>query len=149
MFKHLISTNNLIRGFHFSYIKIISDKNLLRQDAERTKVKNMEHDKSFGEFLCEQRKKRRINSNKMADLIGKSPQYYCDFEKDRKIPTEELLRRILNVLRLPIEDERTLLDLAGKIKMKVSIDIAEYVMQNEAVRVALREEMDSKGKSEE
>ena len=95
--------------------------------------------KEFGDFLTQERKKRGINSYKMAELVGISPGYYCDIEKGRIIPPDTQLEKILNVLRLSKEDELAFLDLAAKkTKKRVSLDLPEYIMENDVVLAALR-----------
>jgi transcriptional regulator with XRE-family HTH domain len=75
----------------------------------------------------------------MSELVGISPSYYCDIEKGRIIPPEHKLEKILSVLNLSKEDELTFFDLAAKkTKKHISLDLPEYIMENEVVLAALR-----------
>jgi len=94
---------------------------------------------NFGEFLSEKRRVREITSLQMSELAGISPSYYCDIEKNRRVPPDlEILEKIIDALRLSDADKITFYDLAGKARSEVSPDLPDYIMENEVVRFALR-----------
>ena len=94
---------------------------------------------TFGEFLSDRRRKREIPSLQMSEIAGISPSYYCDIEKNRRVPPDrEILKKIIDVLQLSAEDRITFYDLAGKARSEVSPDLPDYIMENEVVRFALR-----------
>jgi transcriptional regulator with XRE-family HTH domain len=94
---------------------------------------------NFGDFLSAKRRQRGITSLAMSEQIGLSPGYYCDIEKGRRNPPErDVLNQILKLLRLSEEDMLIFFDLAGSARSQVSLDLPEYIMKNEVVRIALR-----------
>lgn len=99
----------------------------------------MRREKTFGEFLSEKRRGREITSLQMAEIAGISPGYYCDIEKNRRIPPEGgILEKVFAALRLSGDEKDSFYDLAGKARSGVSPDLPDYIMGNEVVRVALR-----------
>lgn len=94
---------------------------------------------TFGEFIAKKRYDRGITVRAMADMIGLSPGYYGDIEKNRRNPPDrETLDKLIEALRLTEEDQIVFFDLAGKARSEVSPDLPDYIMENEVVRVALR-----------
>lgn len=99
----------------------------------------METIKTFGEFIAKKRYDKAITVRAMAELIGVSPGYYGDIEKNRRNPPDrETLDKLIEVLHLDEDGQETFFDLAGKARSEVSPDLPEYIMQNDFVRVALR-----------
>jgi len=99
----------------------------------------MRNSDSFGAFLSGKRREREITSLQMAESAGISPSYYCDIEKNRRVPPDrEILEKMLSALQLSDADKVLFYDLAGKAKSGVSPDLPDYIMENELVRVALR-----------
>ena len=93
----------------------------------------------FGDFLSEKRKQKSIPSLEMSKRIGISPSYYCDIEKNRKVALErELIEKIIKAFNFSKEDSVTVFDLAAKARAHISMDLPQYIMENEVVRVALR-----------
>ena len=65
--------------------------------------------------------------------------YLSDIENDRRNPPEKgKLEQLMNVLSLSLEERRELYDLAGKARDSVSPDLKDYIMDVDAVRLALR-----------
>jgi transcriptional regulator with XRE-family HTH domain len=93
----------------------------------------------FGDFISAKRREREITSLQMSETLGLSPGYYCDIEKNRSNPPDkETLIKLIETLRLSVEDIHTLYDLAGKARSEAPPDLPEYINANQFVRVALR-----------
>jgi len=99
----------------------------------------MEEINTFGSFISARRRSKDITSLEMSEMIGLSPQYYCDIEKNRRNPPDrEVLEKIAFVLRLVSEEMSLFYDLAGKARSEVPADLPEYITEHEVVRFALR-----------
>lgn len=95
--------------------------------------------KMFGDFISVKRREREIAALQMSEILGLSPGYYCDIEKNRRNPPDrETLTKLINALRLSGEDIHTFYDLAGKARSEAPPDLPDYINENEVVRVALR-----------
>lgn len=74
-------------------------------------------------------------------MLELSPVYLCNLEKGRRpAPKEKLLNLIVALLNLNKEEVEEMLDLAAKSQLNpsISIDLPEYIMNRDIVRVALR-----------
>lgn len=95
--------------------------------------------RTFGEFLTENRKNNGITLRGFASIIGLSPVYICDIEKDRRpAPAQPLLDKIIEILKLSNEDKLLAYDLAGKSKNTVPVDLPQYIVERDIVKTALR-----------
>ena len=93
---------------------------------------------NFGEFLVQRRLKSDISAKWLAEALGISQVYMCDIEKGRRRMSDELLKRLSELLLLSEEERYEMYDLAAKSYNTVSLDVTEYVMSNDMVRRALR-----------
>ena len=95
---------------------------------------------TFGGFVREKRLAAHINLRKLAEILGIAPAYMSDIENDHRYPPEkEKIAKIAEVLHLTQEETDYLFDLAaGNKKNAVSPDIADYIMEQDASRIALR-----------
>lgn len=92
----------------------------------------------FGKFLVHIRSQRGISAKWLSDTLGISQVYMCDIEKGRRRISDELLPRLAELLLLTENECCEMYDLAALSKNTVSSDIADYIMQNDIVRKALR-----------
>jgi transcriptional regulator with XRE-family HTH domain len=93
----------------------------------------------FGDFVSAKRREREITAVQMAETLGLSPGYYCDIEKNRSNPPDKAtLIKLIETLRLSVEDIHTFYDLAGKARSEAPPDLPEYINTHQVVRVALR-----------
>jgi transcriptional regulator with XRE-family HTH domain len=101
---------------------------------------NMEANKTFGGYVREKRLEAGVNLRKLAEILGIAPAYMSDIENDHRYPPEkEKIYKIAEALHLSKEETDYLFDLAGNNKKNsVSPDIAEYIMEQDKSRVALR-----------
>jgi len=97
----------------------------------------------FGDFIKSKRLLLEITLRDMCERIGFSPAYLSDIENNRRYPMDnDKIELLIKELKLSVEDQETLYDLAGKErKGGVSLDLPEYIMDSEVapyVRMALR-----------
>ena len=95
---------------------------------------------TFGGFIREKRLAAKINLRKMAEILNISPAFLSDIENDHRYPPDkDKIYKIAEVLGLDQEETDLLFDLAaGNKKNSVSPDIADYIMEQDKSRVALR-----------
>lgn len=95
---------------------------------------------TFGGYVREKRLAANINLRKLAEILGIVPAYMSDIENDHRYPPEkEKISKIAEALHLTQEETDYLFDLAaGNKKNAVSPDIADYIMEQDKSRVALR-----------
>ena len=81
-----------------------------------------------------------INLRKLAEILDIAPAYMSDIENGHRYPPEkEKIYKIAETLHLTPEETDKLFDLAaGNKKNSVSPDIADYIMEQDKSRVALR-----------
>ena len=93
----------------------------------------------FGAFLKAKRNEREIPIRLMAEEVGIKPGYFNDIESGRRTPIElELLDRIVETLRLSVDDRQSFFDLAGKAREAAPPDLTGYINTTQKARVALR-----------
>lgn len=113
------------------------------------KVKIMTY-ANFGEFISKKRVEKKITLRKMADMLGVSPAFLTDVEKDRRNPFDmEKLIQLAEILGLTPEENSQMLDLAGKKRNAVAPDLPEYIMERDYVSAALRTARDLDAGEEE
>ena len=98
--------------------------------------------KTLGKFILSKRKLKKIPSRQLAIKCDISAAYMNDIEKDKRVPTFEVLKKI--GLALDLDDENTylLLDLAAKnSNNKVPYDIIDYIMKNDSLRKCIRKKI--------
>lgn len=101
---------------------------------------SMEETKTFGGYVRGKRLGAGINLRKMAEILNIAPAYMSDIENDHRYPPEkDKIYKIAEALKLTKEETDHLFDLAaGNKKNSVSPDIADYIMEQDKSRVALR-----------
>lgn len=100
----------------------------------------MEERITFGGYVRKKRLAAGINLRKLAGILEIAPAYMSDIENDHRYPPEkEKIFQIAEALHLTQEETNELFDLAaGNKKNSVSPDIADYIMDQDKSRVALR-----------
>ncbi len=95
---------------------------------------------NFGKFIEKKRKEKSITLRGLASMLSIAPAYMSDIEKGHRYPPDkEKLEAIAEVLELSEEEKDDMYDLAaGEKENTVSLDLSEYIMKNDKVRVALR-----------
>lgn len=103
----------------------------------------MYNEMSFGEFIAKKREEKKITLREMARLLKITPSYLSDIEKERRNPPDkDKLDELANILSLSEDECRYMYDLAGKKRNSISVDLPDYIMERDYVRVALRKAMD-------
>ena len=99
----------------------------------------MKQEKTFGSMVKKVRLDRGLTLRVVAEKLGVSLPYLSDIENDRRNPPEKgKLEQLMNILSLSLDERRDLYDLAGKARDSVSPDLKDYIMDVDAVRLALR-----------
>lgn len=97
----------------------------------------------FAEFLKQKRQEKGYTLRGFAEMINVAPSYLSDIEKDkRNAPSDEIIAKIAKVLDLDSNDTSKLYDLASLDKDTLAGDIASYVSNVDAIKVALRKAKD-------
>lgn len=71
---------------------------------------------TFADFVKIHRAKLGISRNELARRVGVTPQYLMDIERDRGIPTEEKIEKLVEVLQ---GDKREAYKLADKLPLEI------------------------------
>ena len=99
---------------------------------------------TFGEFVEQKRKALEITMRGLADKLNIAPAYMCNIEKGRRSPPKKKLEELATILKLDKTDREQFYDLAARFNERtVSADIADYIMQNGELLVALRKAKDN------
>lgn len=97
------------------------------------------NNQNFGEFLQTKREQQKITLRQLAEKLDLSAPFLSDVEKGRRNSLDMdrlvMLRQILN---LSDEEYETMLNLAGKQRKTVALDLPEYIMERDYVSAALR-----------
>lgn len=94
---------------------------------------------NLGIFIIKKRKQIKMSSRQLALACEITPPYLNDIEKGKRIPSFEVLSKLVKELKLNEQDIYQLFDLAAEDgKGKVSYDIAEYIMSNADLRQCIR-----------
>lgn len=95
----------------------------------------------FGDFIKRHREQKGLYLREVARLLGLSPAYICDMEKNRRNPLyNDKLYKLSAILGLTQDDEDRLFDYSARELHKVPYDIKD-IFYNEAgdmFRQALR-----------
>lgn len=95
---------------------------------------------TFGSFVRQKRLERDMSLRTLAQKLELSPVYMSNIENNLKpAPSQAKLDKLAQFFMLDKADTELLWDLAAKSrKQRVSVDLPEYIMDRDIVRVALR-----------
>ena len=97
----------------------------------------------FAEFLKQKRQNKGYTLRGFAEMIDVAPSYLSDIEKDkRNAPSDEIIAKIVEKLELNPKDASKLYDFAALNKESIAGDIANYISNVNAIKVALRKAKD-------
>lgn len=83
------------------------------------------NDVTFGKYIRSLRGEKNIGQRELARVIGISPSYLNDIEKDKRIaPRTEIIRTIAEILEA---NSMELYDLAGKSRNSIPADVSEIL----------------------
>ena len=95
---------------------------------------------TFGSFVRQKRLESEMLLRALAQRLELSPVYMSNIENDLKpAPSQAKLDKLVKIFMLDKTDTELLWDLAAKSrKQRVSVDLPDYIMERDIVRVALR-----------
>lgn len=95
---------------------------------------------TFGSFLRQKRMEREMSLRTLAQRLELSHVYMSNIENNLKPASSQAkLDKIASIFMLDKADTELLWDLAAKSKKRqVSVDLPDYIMDRDIVRVALR-----------
>ncbi len=83
------------------------------------------NDVTFGKYIRSLRGEKRIGQRELARVIGISPSYLNDIEKDKRVaPRGEIIKSIAKILEA---NSMEMYDLAGKSRNSIPADVAEIL----------------------
>jgi transcriptional regulator with XRE-family HTH domain len=77
-------------------------------------------DETFGDRVRTARARKRLTLREAADRIGRSASFLSDIEHDRRLPSEDVLRHLAELLELDADD---LMASSGRLPT----DVADYL----------------------
>ncbi len=99
----------------------------------------------LGNYIADLRNKKlnNISSRKAAKMLDITPQYMCDIENGSRIPSAQLLGKIVEVFKLKNEEGNKLYDYAAASSKnnKVPADIANFIINNDEAKTTIRQMM--------
>jgi transcriptional regulator with XRE-family HTH domain len=90
-----------------------------------------EGNKPLGDTLREARVRMGLSLREVAKRVDKSPSYLSDIENNRRVPSEEVLRSVADLLHLKFDD---LMARAGRF----GEDALRYLMRTPAAGILMR-----------
>ena len=104
-------------------------------------------DETFGSYIRSLRIRNNIGQRELANLIGISPSYLNDIEKNKRTaPRVDIIDKLSNILKA---DLNLLYDLAGNSKKTLAPDIIDFIENNPKVVSLLRTVKNSKFSDDE
>ena len=86
----------------------------------------------FGDFIKRHREQKGLYLREVARLLGLSPAYICDMEKNRRNPLyNDKLYKLSSILGLTQDEEYRLFDLSARELHKVPYDIKDIFYYSE------------------
>ena len=98
---------------------------------------------TFGSFMRQKREEKGITVRGLATMLGITPAYVSDLEKDnraapRRNSPKDLLERICQILMSTDEDRHRYYDLAAESRDGQYDELNDYLHQHANARLALR-----------
>ena len=121
------------------------DKSVIYNKKDRRDKQNLKMIRStdFGQFISEQKEKRSIQSQELADRIGISKGYLSQIEHGKRLcHGKELLPKIAEALELSDEERYKLYDLYAAASGRISPDIEAYIRSSPVIVQVLRKAHD-------
>jgi len=106
----------------------------------------------LGKYIVELRNKKmnKIPSRQVAKMLNITPQYMCDIESGNRIPSAQILSKMVVIFDLNQAEKNKLYDYAATSykDSKVPADIADFIINNEEVKKVIRKMMNEKNTGE-
>lgn len=104
-------------------------------------VKNMNNE--LGQYICKLCIRAGYSQTKLAELVGVTSYYISYLESGKKSnPSITVMAKIFGELNMSKAEIEEFLDIHAKLNGCVSYDIADFIMENDEVRKAIRSERD-------
>ena len=98
----------------------------------------------LGQFISEQKHKKRLQSQELARILGISIPYLSQLEHSkRQCPDVSLIKKMAEVFELTMEETYIFYDLYAEASGQLSPDITEYLRSNHAAVKAIRAARDA------
>ena len=97
----------------------------------------------MAQYISELRIRANYSQTELAGLIGVTPHYINHLESGTKCnPSVKIMAALFKELQMSKSEIEKFLDLHAKANNCVSYDIADFIMENDDVRMAIRNERD-------
>ena len=98
-----------------------------------------ESSNKFGQFISEQKQKSSLQGQELAKKLGISLGYLSQLEHGKRLcPDVGLLKKMIEVFDLNMEEINVLYDLYAEVSGQLSPDIVEYIQSKDIIKKALR-----------
>ncbi|HQL99967.1 MAG TPA: helix-turn-helix transcriptional regulator [Ruminococcus flavefaciens] len=98
----------------------------------------------LGQFISEHRKIKKLQSQELAEILGITVAYYSQIEHGkRKCPDLQLIKKMIEVFELTMEETNIFYDLYAEASGQLSPDITEYLQSNKSAVKAIRAARDA------
>lgn len=99
--------------------------------------------KELGQYIYELRIRAGYSQTRLAELVGVTPYYICYLESGKKLnPSIKVMAGLFKELSMNKTEIERFLDIHARLNGCVSYDIADFIMENDEVRKAIRSERD-------
>lgn len=93
----------------------------------------------LGQFISEQKQKKFLQSQELANKLGISVAYLSQLEHGKRVcPDISLIRKMIDIFELSTEETMVFYDLYEEASGQLSHDIIEYIMSHKIIKKAIR-----------
>ncbi|MBP3268785.1 MAG: helix-turn-helix transcriptional regulator [Ruminococcus sp.] len=98
----------------------------------------------LGQFISEKKRKKKLQSQELAKILGVSVPYLSQIEHGkRRCPDLRLIKKMIEVFELTMEETNIFYDLYAEASGQLSPDITEYLQSNKSAVKAIRAARDA------
>lgn len=98
----------------------------------------------LGQFISEQKRKKNLQSQELAKILGISIPYLSQLEHSkRQCHDVSLIRKMAEVFELTMEEKNNFYNLYAEASGQLSPDIVDYLQSNKIIIKALRAARDA------
>ena len=98
----------------------------------------------LGQFISEQKQKKKLHSKELAAILGISVPYLSQLEHGkRQCPDASLINKMIEVFELTMEEKNIFYDLYAEASGQLSPDITAYLQSNKIAVKAIRAARDA------
>lgn len=104
----------------------------------------------LGQFISEQKRKKKLHSKELAAILGISIPYLSQLEHGkRQCPDAALIDKMIEVFELTMEEKNIFYDLYAEASGRLSPDITAYLRSNKSAVKAIRAARDASATEED